>query len=133
MASTAVDSLITGPNAWITGSNMMMVPISTTLPSGEFWLAHMHSISSTGSTTGGGNYLAGTAFNSSQGRMCILDPVLTAFKQFGNTTVGNSSSQVVPFKGHFATTTTAAPAGMATSDIRASTGRLYWNFIRSTV
>lgn len=135
MASTVPNTLITGgdPFAFITGSNMMMVPMSTTLPPGNYWLAHMHSISSTGSTTGGGNYLAGTAFNSTPGRMAILDPVLTAFKQLGAASTGNSSSVVIPFKGHFATTTTAAPAAMATSDIRASTGRLYFNMLQSSV
>lgn len=135
MASTVPNSLITGGGAigFITGSNMMMIPMSTTLPPGNYWLAHMHSISSTGSTTGGGNYLAGTAFNSTPRRMAILDPVLTAFKMLGNTSTGNSSSVVIPFKGHFATTTTAAPAAMATSDIRASTGRLYFNMIQTTV
>ncbi len=135
MASTVPNSLITGgaPLQYIIASNMMMVPMSTTLPPGNYWLAHMHSISSTGGTTGGGNYLAGTAFNSTPGRMCILDPVLTVFKQFGSTTTGNSSSVVIPFKGHFATTQTAAPAAMATSDIRASTGRLYFNTMQTTV
>lgn len=135
MASTAPNSLITGGAVqdWFTGSVMHMVPFTTTLPSGEYWLAHMHSISSGGGTTGGGNYLAGTCFNSSPGRMCILDPTLTAFKQMGLSTAAFSSSVVVPFKGHFATTTSAAPAQMATSDLRATTGRLYWNYMNTSV
>jgi hypothetical protein len=136
MASTAPNSLITGgsPFQYLTGSYMLMVPMTTTLPAGQYWLAHMHSISSGGGTTGGGNYLAGTAFNSSRGRMAILDPVLTAFRQFGSTgTTGNSSSLVVPFKGHFASTTSIAPSAMATTDLRASTGRVYFNYMRTDI
>lgn len=135
MASTVPNSLITGGSVqdWFSGSAMWMVPFNTTLAPGNYWIAHMHSISSGGGTTGGGNYLAGTCFNSSPGRMCLLDPVLTAFKMLGSTSAANSSSVVVPFKGHFATTTSVAPAQIATSDIRASTGRLYWNFFQSTV
>lgn len=135
MASTAPNSLITGgsPFQYLSGSYMLMVPMTTTLPAGQYWLAHMHSISSTGSTTGGGNYLAGTMFNSTPGRMALLDPVLTAFRQFGSTgTTGNSSSLVVPFNGHFASTTSLAPAAMATSDMRATTGRLYFNTIQTS-
>jgi hypothetical protein len=135
MASTAPNSLITGgsPFQYLSGSYMAMVGMTTTLPAGHYWLAHMHSISSTGSTTGGGNYLAGTMFNSTPGRMALLDPVLTAFRQFGSTgTTGNSSSVVVPFNGHFATTTSLAPAAMATSDLRATTGRLYFNTLQTS-
>lgn len=135
MASTAPNSLITGgdPFRYLTGSYMAMVPFTTTLPAGQYWLAHMHSISSIGSTTGGGNYLAGTMFNSTPGRMCLLDPVLTAFRQFGSTaTVGNSSSVVVPFNGWFTAATSVVPSEMATSDMRATTGRLYFNTIQTT-
>lgn len=135
LASTSPNSLITGgsPFQYLTGSYMLMVPMTTTLPAGQYWLAHMHSISSTGSTTGGGNYLAGTMFNSTPGRMALLDPVLTAFRQFGGTaTTGNSSTVVIPFNGHFASTTSLAPAAMATSDFRATTGRLYFNTMQTT-
>lgn len=133
MASTVPNSLITAAQNWITGSNVMYFPFNTTLPPGNYWLAHMHTISSGGGTTGGGNYLAGTAFNSAPGSMCVLDPVLTAFRQIGySVTSANSTTVVIPFKGHLATTTSAASSHIATADVRASTGMLYFNYARIT-
>jgi len=133
MASTAPNSLITAAQNWITGSDLVYVPFNTTLAPGNYWLAHMHTISSGGGTTGGGNYLAGTMFNSAPGRMGILDPVLTAFRQVGySVTTANSTTLGIPFKGHLATTTSAATSNMATGDMRATTGRLYFNFAQRT-
>ncbi len=134
MASTVPSTLITGGAVqdWFTGSVQWRIPFDTTLAPGPYWIAHMHSISSTGSTTGGGNYLAGTAFNSAPGRMCLLDPVLTAFKRMGDTTVANSTTLAIPFKGHYATSSISAPAAIMTSDMRATTGRLYWNYMQTS-
>jgi hypothetical protein len=135
MASTVPNSLITGGNVmdWFTGSVMFPFPLTMSIPPGDMWMAIMMSSSSTGSTTGGGNYLAGTCFNNSPTRMVLLDPVLTMFKQLGLSTAAHSSSVVVPFKGVFQTTQIAAPAQIATSDIRASTGRLYWNYMKTSI
>jgi hypothetical protein len=135
MASTDPNSLITGGGVqdWFTGSVLVPIPFNTTLPPGAYWIGHMHTITSGGGTTGGGNYLAGTAFNSSPGHMQLLDPVLTAFKRMGSTSVANSTSLAVPFKGHLATTTSAASSNMATADMRATTGRLYWNYIQDSI
>lgn len=134
MASTAPNSLITAAQNWITGSDLVMIPFNTTLAPGNYWLAHMHTISSGGGTTGGGNYLAGTMFNSAPGRMGLLDPVLTAFRMVGySVTTANSTTLAVPFKGHLATTSSAASSNMATGDMRATTGRLYYNFIQGSI
>lgn len=130
MASTAPNSLITSGAVqdWFTGSVMHIVPFATTLPAGQYWLAHMHTITSGGSTTGV-NYLAGTAFNSSPGRMMILDPVLTAFKRLGSSTAASSITAVVPFKGQHTLTSSLPFAFVNTSDMRATTGRLYFNHV----
>ena len=130
MASTVPNSLITAGANWLTGSNQVMIPFNTTLAPGDYWLAHMHSIESGGSgTTGGGNYLAGTMFNSAPGFMCVLDPVLTVFRQVGySVTTANSTTLAVPFKGHLATTTSVASSNMGTVDMRATTGRLYYYY-----
>ena len=131
MASTVPNSLITGGAVmdWFTGSVLHLIPFNTTLPPGIYYLAHMHTIDSTGGTTGGGNYLAGTCFNSSPGRMCILDPVLTAFKQLGNSTAATSTTMAIPFKGHLVNTSSQASANIAPSALRATTGRLYFDFV----
>lgn len=127
--STTVNSLLTGVGLadYISGSLMGIVPFATSIPAGLYWIAHMHTIDSlSSSTSGGANYLAGTCFNSSPGLMCILDPVLTAFKRLGSSSAGSSITGVVPFKGQYATTSSAPFAFANTSDMRASTGRLYW-------
>lgn len=133
MASTNPNSLITAAQNWITGSNQVFVPFNTTLAPGNYYLAHMHTITSGGGTTGGGNYLAGTCFNSAPGYMCVLDPVLTAFRQVGySVTTANSTTLAVPWKGHLATTTSAVSSNIASADMRASTGRLYYHFIQKS-
>lgn len=136
MASTSPNSLITGGvvQDWFTGSVMHMIPFNTTLAPGVYWMAHMHTIDSLGSgTTGGGNYLAGTCFNSSPGIMAQLEPVLTAYKRIGHSTVGYSSTLPVMFHGHFATTTSAPPAYAARTDMRATTGRMYYQYVQDDI
>ena len=131
IASTAVNSLIVGAsvNDWFTGSVMMAVPFNTTVPPGDCWLAHAVRTESGTSTTGGGNYAAGTMFNATPALWMLGLAQQSAFKRLGFATSANTTSGMVPFQGQFATTSTAPPAFAAGSDIRASSQRLYWNYM----
>jgi len=113
---------------------MMMVPVASTFAPGVYWLAHMFTTSSGTSTTGGGNYAAGTCFNNAPGRLMLLENVLSAFKQLGTSSVGTSvSTQGVPFHGYLATTTSNASASLGSGNMTQTTGRLYWNYIQDSV
>ena len=114
--------LTTGCAAFISGSVMNVAGFTTTLAPGNYWLGHMQS--STSSTTGT-NYGAGTVL-STQSVLGLLENNMVNFKQIGKS-VSNSSTAPIPWHGYFATTSAAAPASIATSAIRATTGRMYWN------
>lgn len=136
MASTAPNSLITGglPAQLITGSYVLQIPMTTTLPPGQYWLGHMFTHSSATGTTGGGNYGAGTMFNVAFARMQLLDYAgASSYRQFGGSaTVGNTSTNIVPFAGAWTGALSSAPANFAASDIRQRVGRLYFNYVRTT-
>ncbi|MGH6629668.1 MAG: hypothetical protein ACREB3_08040, partial [Burkholderiales bacterium] len=111
---------------FVSGARMDIAALATNLPAGDYWLAHMFSSNSSSSGT---RYTAGTIM-STQSRLGLLENDLMAYKRLG-ASVSNSTSTPVANHGFFATTTSAAPAFIATSDIRATTGRMYWNYLRS--
>jgi hypothetical protein len=127
MASTRGDNLITSAGAYLSGARFDMFGFSTSLPGGDFWLAHMVSSTSSSNGTTGGVNAAGTKIPV-QSFVHISCLVNQGFKQLGRS-VSNTSTDVQHFRGSFATTSSAAPANVATSDMRnlANPVRLYWN------
>jgi len=127
-ASSFGDSLITLPVAFFSGARMDVVPFATTIPAGLYWLGHMFT---TSTATSGTRYTVGVGF-STHSRLGMLENNMQAYKRLG-TSVSNSTSTPLAFHGFFATTTSQAPANIATSDMRGTTGRLYWQHLRSDV
>ena len=127
MVSSSVNSLISTAVAFLSGARMDIIPLSTVIQPGEYWFAHM--FSSTSSTTGTG-YGGGTAF-STQSRLGLLENAMNAYKRLG-VSVSNSTTNVQPFHGYLATTTSGASAIINVTDVRGTTGRAYWNYQVST-
>lgn len=124
-ASTLANNLITDVVAYVSGARNDAIPFATTLPPGQYWMAH--EFSSTSSSTGT-NYSAGTMM-STQSRLGLLEFDFKAYKSLGNS-ASNTSSQPVPFGGLLATVTSEASSVIATSDLRGTTGKMYWNHRR---
>lgn len=131
--STKAHSLITAAVAYLSGSRMMIVPFATSMPAGNYWLAHMLTSSSNSSGTVGGVGTAGTIFQT-QSLVHILDFDGQGFKQLGKS-VSDASSMFQRFHGSLATTTASPTAFVAESDLRGFTDnqRLYWNYAREVV
>ena len=129
-ASAAGTTFIGTAASQMNGSIMVPVGFNTTLPPGNYWFANLQQ---TTSSTAGTNYGAGTLF-STQSKMYLLENNLGAFKQLG-ATVSNSTSAPVQFHGAGTSTTTnaAAMATLGTSNMVASTGRLYWNYMQTSL
>lgn len=132
MASTSPNSLITATaiSEWFAGSMQYQVPFNTTLPPGDYYLAHAFTTQSGTSTTGGGNYAAGTMFGSAPAYWFLTLGQQSAFKRLGYSNVANSTSVQMPYQGYLATAASTATAYMARTDIRNTTHRLYWNYIQ---
>ena len=134
LASSSINSLLASVQSYISGSMMQVVPFNTSLPAGQYWFAHM--FTSTSSAVGAGSstaqYIAGRTMFSTYGELGLLENRLSAFKQQGSSTT-NVSSCFVPFHGYLATTTSAATLSLATSDIRETTGRVYWNYVNMQI
>jgi hypothetical protein len=131
-ASTRGNSLITGAVAYLSGSKVVLYPFATSIPAGDYWLAHMYSSTSSSSGTAGGVGTAGTMF-STQSYVHILEVVGQAYKQLGRS-VSDSSTDFQQFHGSLATTTSAPSSIVGTVDMRnfVTNHRLYWNHARST-
>jgi hypothetical protein len=127
LASTFANNLITGAVAYVSGARMDVIGNSSTLAPGVYWLAHMFTSTS---SSAGTNYSQGTAF-STQSRLGFLENNLGAYKRLG-LSVSNSSTGFPSYHGYLQTTTSQATSIINTSDIRATTGRAYWNFAVST-
>lgn len=125
-ASTIASGLLTGPMRFLTGSRFEVVPLNTTINAGDYFFAHMFT-SSTSVT--GTNYTGGTVYTS-QSRLGLLENNLGAFKRIGNSTTDSTSSPQI-FHGYLATTSSNASSVIASSDIRSTTGRAYWNFAQT--
>lgn len=126
MASSAINAVST-VNSYVSGSRMDMMPFNTTLTPDVYWLAHMYTSTS---STAGTAYTTGTIF-STQSRLGVLENLVNAFKPIGSS-VSNSTTNVQPFHGFLATTTSLATNIVDVADIRGTTGRVYWNFAQST-
>ena len=123
IAASAGSGIVSAARNYVTGPFAAIMGLSTSLEPGHYWLGHM--FSSTSSTTGT-NYGAGTMF-STQSVLGLLENNLQAYKQLGASTVSNTSSQPYPFHGYLQTTTSNASSIIASSDVRGTTGRMYWN------
>ena len=128
MVSSSINSLITGALAYASGSRMIPVGITKTLPPGEYYLGMM--ISSTSSSTGT-NYSTGTMF-STQSILGMLEFVNQAYKQ-GGKSVSDSSTCMPAFHGTVATTSTSPVGTLRTSDMRnqVTNHRRMWFFQQS--
>ncbi len=133
MASTAPNSLITVPQNWFTGSCMDIVPMTTTIGPGVYWMAHMHTTTSGGAGTTSVNYTtAQTYFNGSNSRAAFLDVNLSVFKRLGVTTSPNSSTLAIAFHGSLLTASANATSAAASADIQMFSRRMYWNYVQDT-
>src|SRR6185369_15277292 len=112
------------------GARMDVFGFSTTLPANEYWLAHMFTSTSSTAGTAGGVGTAGTLFQT-HSRLGLLENLVNAYKVLGKS-ISNSTTNVQPFHGYLATTTSQATSIINTSDIRGTTGRIYWNSFVST-
>jgi hypothetical protein len=117
--------------AYFTGSVCVPVAFNTSLPPGQYWLAHMFTTHSS-ATTAGVNMTPGyTVFNtSSVAYIHLLENTLTAFKQQVQSTAGTSTSCPVPFHGFLLTTTSNATSNAAAANLNVNVARLYWNYIQ---
>jgi hypothetical protein len=130
MANTRYDSLISNVGAYISGSFMVPHGFSTTVPPGIYWVGRMQFSTTASAGTSGGIGSMGTYF----GQASVLGGVEhlgVAYKRMG-LSVSNSSTNFAPFHGFLATSTTNATANLGTADIRATTGKAYWNYFVST-
>ena len=127
MASTRADNLITTAGVYLSGGRFDLFGFSTTLPAGQWWLAHMVSSTSSSNGTSGGVNPAGTKIPVQSYNFLALTGG-QPFKRLGLST-SDASWQQRPWYGSFATTSGTAPANVATSDMRNMTnpGMLYWN------
>ena len=87
-------------------------------------MAHMFSSST--SSSGAVYAAAGTVF-STQSVLGLLENNIAGYKSIG-VTVSNTSSQAQLFHGFLATTTTAPIGSINSTDMRYTTGRMYFNF-----
>ena len=126
-ASTLGSAQISAAVAYVSGSFRHHVPFATTLGPGAYWMAHM--ISSSTSVTGT-NYTAGTVL-AAQSRVVFNEALQQAYKRAG-ASVSNTTTNIQPFHGYLATTTISASSIINTGDIRATSQRLYWNFLQSS-
>ena len=128
IASTRFNSLITSGVAYVSGSRMDVFGFATILPPGAYWMAHM--FSSTSSTTGT-NYGAGTLM-STQSRLGALNYNLQGFQQLGKS-VSQTTTMPMMYEGYFATVSSTPPATIAETDVRFTTGRIYWNYAEDAI
>jgi hypothetical protein len=124
--STLVNNLITAILPFITGARMDMFGFATNLSAGAFWLGHMFT-SASGSS---GTRYTGFTGISTHSVIGLLENNLGAYKRLGNST-SNSTSTPVGWDGFVATTSSLPIGNLATSDIRAATGRRYWIYRKS--
>lgn len=133
MASTAPNSLITVPQNWFTGSVMDVIPLTTVIPAGNYWMAFGYSTTTGGAGTTNINYTtAQTYLNGSNSRVVFLNQNLSAFKQLGSTTSPNSSSQAIPWMGTGINSSSASNNLVATDVVNYTRARIFWNFFRDT-
>lgn len=130
IASSHANNLVTGAVAYVSGARMDVVGLATHLTPGIYWLAHQFTSSTSSAGTAGGVGTAHVLF-STHSRLGLLENAIGAYKRIG-ASVSNSTSNPVPFHGYLATTTSGATSIINTSDVRATTGRMYWNYFQSS-
>lgn len=126
MVSSSIDSLLANAQTYLSGSRMDIIPFASTIGAGNVVIAHQFWSSSGSSSTGGVNYVGGTLM-STQVRPMLLEANLGGYRQAGKSS-SNSTSMPVPWHGIHATSQSTAWSTVATSDLRATNVRLYWNF-----
>jgi hypothetical protein len=135
MASTAPNSLITVPQNWFTGSGIDIIPISTTLAPGNYWIAHMFTTHTGGAGTTGANFtsVGHTLFNGTLTRLAGADIQLSVYKRQGFATSANSTSPGSIFHGQLLTTTSNASASVGSINLSNWTRRMYWQYVQDTL
>ncbi len=68
---------------------------------------------------------------STHSRLGIIEAAVNAYKPLGKS-ISDSTSNVQPFHGFLATTTSNPTSIINKTDIRGSTGRIYWNSFVTT-
>ena len=138
MSTATMNSAIRSSSAssnynFFSGNMVIPIPFNTTLPPGQYWMAHMFTTHSS-ATTAGVNITAGyTFFNGAAAYLCLLENTLSGFKLQGKSTVGNSSSCPIPYHGVLLTTTSNATSDVKTADMIGAVGRMYWNYVQDSI
>lgn len=125
LLSSSIDSLVSGIGAYVSGSRMDIFGLNTSMAPGNYVFAYQFSSSSASSSTGGLNYVGGTMI-STHVRPMALELNLGGYKQLGKT-VSNTTSQAYPWHGFVTTAQSTAYSTIATSDLRGTNVRAYWN------
>ena len=128
MASSSINSLVSGAAAYISGSKMVPIPFNTTLYPGQYYMGMM--VNSSSSSTGT-NYSQGTII----GAQSVLGVAIFSHqstKRFGAST-SNTSTNMLAWHGSIATTSSGPPSPIRTSDMRnlVTENRRYWFFQQS--
>jgi hypothetical protein len=129
MASTRYDSLVSNVGAYVSGARMDIFGFSTTLPPGIYWLAHMFTSTSSSAGTSGG--IPAMRLISTHSRLGLIENLVNAYRPLGKS-VSDSTTNVLPFHGYLATTTSNATSIINITDVRGTSGRMYWNYFVSS-
>lgn len=132
VASTVIDSLVTAAGTYVSGSIMQIWGFNTSLPAGDYWMAHMWSSSTSSTGTQGGLTSSGTMLPVPS-VFYVQEFIANSYKRVG-VSVSDTSSCLQMFHGSLATTTSSPTAVVATSDIRnlANNYLRYWNYQQSS-
>jgi len=129
--SSSINSLISAAETYIAGSRMDIFGFNTTIPAGNYVLAHQFWSTSNFTTfSSGSNFSAGTMI-STHVRVMMLEQNFGGWRQLGVSS-SNTLSQGYPWHGYVTTSQSTAYSTIATSDLRATNVRLYWNHERET-
>jgi hypothetical protein len=130
MASTRYDSLISGIGAYLSGSIMAPMGLSTTFQPSIYWIGRMFFSTTASAGTSGGIPALGTYFGAAS-VLGGMEHAGGAYKRL-DVSVSNSTSNWAPFHGFLATSTTQATSIINTSDMRGTVGKAYWNYFVSS-
>ena len=124
-ASTLANNIVSGMAAYLTGSQVLVVPWGGTASAGLYFMAHAYSSSS---STAGTNYGAGTV-GPAMSVLAMSEFNYQPFKKMGKSTTNISSAPQL-FHGYFSTTSASAPSSVGTDGMfyTSSNYRQYWNY-----
>ncbi len=131
-ASSFADSLVSGLSNYVGGSVMDGFGLNTALPPNNYWMAYMYFTAT--STTGTNNGVLGSVLGLTHSRLLMNEVPIAGVYRLGGASTTNQVSFGQLFRGPYATTTSAMPAKIASTDFGAigNPRRLYWNLAQQT-